>query len=115
MKILLIIAALANGGYMLADGIYVLLKGKYIGPEKPGPWAGLFNMMQVNVFQLGPLFIAFGAGWFIWLFALLTGQHWAWTAGLIMGFATLWYLPFGTLLSVITLLLLLGFRNKLGL
>lgn len=38
MKILLAILGVLNGGYMLLDGIYVILKGKYIGPEKPGPW-----------------------------------------------------------------------------
>lgn len=114
MKIVLIISALANGGYMLLDGLYVMMKGKYIGPEKPGPWSGLFELLHINVFQLGPLFIAYGIGWLVYLVSLLTAQSWSWTAGLVMGIATLWYLPFGTLLSIITLILLIGFRSKLG-
>jgi len=28
--------ALATGGFQLADGIHVLVKGKYIGSETPG-------------------------------------------------------------------------------
>ncbi len=54
MRILLIIVAFLNGGFMLLDGVFVMLKGKYIGPEKPGPWALLFNKLSINVFKLGP-------------------------------------------------------------
>ena len=46
MKVLITILGLLNGGYMLLDGIYVMLKGKYIGPEKPGPWSNLFTNLK---------------------------------------------------------------------
>lgn len=52
-----------NGCYMLLDGIFVIIKGKYIGPEKPGPWANLFYKLDFNVFKLGPVFIIFGVLW----------------------------------------------------
>ncbi len=107
MKIIITISSLLNGLYMLIDGIYVMIKGKYIGPEKPGPWAGLFEKAGINVFQLGPLFISFGIAWLIFLAAYLTGQSWAYTAGLIISVLTLWYLPVGTILSLIVLLLLI--------
>ena len=42
MKVLITILGLLNGSYMLLDGLFVLFKGKYIGPAKPGPWANLF-------------------------------------------------------------------------
>jgi hypothetical protein len=77
MKILIIILGCINGGYMLLDGIYVMLKGKYIGPEKPGPWAELFYKFGINVFKLGPLFIVFGTAWLLFVFAAWTGQSWA--------------------------------------
>ena len=32
MKILLTILGLLNGCYMILDGVFVMLKGKYIGP-----------------------------------------------------------------------------------
>jgi hypothetical protein len=53
MKILISILALLNGGFMLLDGLFISLKGKYIGPEKPGPWAEIFYKMNVDVFKLG--------------------------------------------------------------
>lgn len=37
MKLLVTILCLLNGGFMLLDGIFVLIKGKYIGPEKTRP------------------------------------------------------------------------------
>lgn len=115
MKILLSILAFLNGGYMLLDGIFVLLKGKYIGPEKPGPWANLFYKLDVNVFKLGPLFIVFGLLWLAWLYALWTKQSWTFPFGIFISIFTLWYLPVGTLFSLIVLIVLLTARKKLGL
>lgn len=115
MKILITILGLLNGGYMLLDGIYVMLKGKYIGPERPGPWSYLFEKMGINVFKLGPLFIVFGVLWLIWLYALWTQQNWAFTFGIVVCLLTLWYLPVGTLFSIIILLVLIFARQKVGL
>ena len=99
---------------MLLDGIYVILKGKYIGPDKPGPWANLFYKLDINVFKLGPLFIILGIVWLIFLFGLWTSQSWTYLLGLIIAILTLWYLPFGTLLATIILIVLLTSRQKLG-
>lgn len=115
MKWIALIMALLNGGFMLIDGIHVLLKGKYIGPEKPGPWANLFYKLNINVFNLGPLFICIGLLWLIWLFGFWTQQTWSYTFGIFVCVTTLWYLPVGTLFSVVILLLLLFARTKLGL
>jgi hypothetical protein len=42
VQIILIVLAFANGVFMAIDGFHVMIKGKYIGPEKPGPWANIF-------------------------------------------------------------------------
>jgi len=114
MKILISLLGFINGGYMLLDGIFAMVKGKYIGPEKPGPWATLFDKLDINVFKLGPLFIVFGLAWLLFIVALWTGQSWAYGLGLLVAVLTLWYLPVGTLLSVIVLIILLSSRQKLG-
>lgn len=114
MKILLTVLGLLNGGYMLLDGIFVMIKGKYIGPEKPGPWSGLFSRLGIDVFRLGPLFVLFGLLWLTWLYALWTRQDWAYSYGLIVSVLSLWYLSFGTLFSLITIGVLLTARAKLG-
>ena len=115
MKILITLLGLLNGGYMLLDGIYVMLKGKYIGPEKPGPWANLFYKLKIDVFNLGPLFIAFGLLWLFWLYCLWTNQSWTYILGIVTSILTFWYLPVGTIFSVIILLILVFAKQKLGL
>jgi hypothetical protein len=115
MKILVTILAFLNGGYMLLDGIYVMVKGKYIGPEKPGPWSNLFRGMGVDVFKLGPLFILIGILWLLWLWALWSKQNWVCHFGIVASILTLWYLPVGTLFSIIILCTLLFARQKIGL
>ena len=92
-----------------------MIKGKYIGPEKPGPWAELFYKLQVDVFRLGPLFIALGILWLTWLFSLWTHQNWAYGFGILVSVLTLWYLPVGTLFSTIILVVLVLAREKAGL
>ena len=114
MKILITILGFLNGGYMLLDGILVMFKGKYIGPEKPGPWANLFYKLNVDVFKLGPVFIVFGLFWLVWLYGLWTNQNWVYTFGLVISILTLWYLPVGTFFSIIILLALIFARQKIG-
>jgi hypothetical protein len=114
MKIFVTIAGFLMGGFMLLDGIYVMLNGKYIGPEKPGPWANLFYKLDIDVFRLGPLFVAFGVVWLIWLYTLWNHPAWAYVYGIILCILTLWYLPVGTLLSVLILISLIAAKQKLG-
>lgn len=99
---------------MLADGIYVMLKGKYIGPPKPGPWANLFEYFGVDVFKLGPLFVLFGMAWLSFVVGALTQQSWAYMLGILISVLTLWYLPVGTLFSIVVLVVLIGMRSKVG-
>lgn len=114
MKIVVTILALLNGGYMLADGIFVLLRGKYIGPDKPGPWANIFYRINVDVFKLGPLFVVFGIAWLLFIVGLWNSQSWTYPLGITISILTLWYLPAGTILSIAVLLILLLYRSKLG-
>lgn len=94
---------------MLLDGIFVLINGKYIGPEKPGPWANLFYF--INVFKLGPLFIFFGILWLTFLFIFYKNLSKATIWGLVLSILTLWYLPFGTINSIFTAVILIYFRK----
>ncbi len=99
---------------MLIDGVYVIVNGKYIGPEKPGPWSDIFSRLNIDVFKLGPMFITFGLLWLQLIYALQTSQSWTYWYGIILSIATLWYLPFGTLIAVLTIALFIFFRNRIG-
>jgi hypothetical protein len=113
MKMLITVLGFLNGAYMLLDGIFVMLKGKYIGPEKPGPWANLFYKLNIDVFKLGPLFIIFGILWLVWLVLLWTNQYSFYWFGMLISVFTLWYLPVGTVFSLVILGVLLFAKQKL--
>lgn len=115
MKILITLLGLLNGCYMLLDGIFVLIKGKYIGPEKPGLWTRLFYKLDINIFKLGPLFILFGVLWLGWIFTLWSNHSRTIPFGILLSILTLWYLPFGTLISLLILAVMLLYNQKTGL
>ena len=100
---------------MLADGIYVMLKGKFIGPEKPGPWASLFYKLNIDVFKTGSMFIFLGMVWLIFLAGFWANQNWAYLLGLLVSILSLWYLPIGTIISILLIVLIMTFKKKLQL
>lgn len=111
MKILITVLGFLNGIYMLVDGIFVITNGKYIGPEKPGIWSYFFLKLGINVFKLGYFFVIYGLLWLFWVFSLWTNQSWTTVMGIILSILTLWYLPFGTLFSLIILFVLIVFNK----
>lgn len=109
MKFLVLVLSLINGLWMLIDGVYVVMNAKYIGPEKPGPWASLVGMTGIDVFKLGPVFMLYGAAWLVFAGAMFAETSWARMLGLVLSVLTLWYLPFGTLISVAVFIVLMFF------
>jgi hypothetical protein len=92
---------------MVFDGVHVMLRGKYFGPDKPGPWTVLFSRVGIDPFRLGPMFVAFGVMWILFLTAMLFGRTWGWYGATAVAILSLWYLPLGTILSLLYLALLL--------
>jgi hypothetical protein len=91
--------ALAQGAFMLADGMHFLARGAYFG-HGLGPWAALVS--RAGIAPLSPAmacaFVVFGVLWLAAAAALALGRgrH----AVVVLAVATLWYLPVGTLLSM---------------
>ena len=105
-KLLAAAVAAIVGGWMIFDGVHVLVRGKYFGPDKPGPWSEPFARLGGDPFALGPLFIVLGVAWIAFTFAGLLGHTWAWYGAAVVAVATLWYFPLGTILSLVFLALL---------
>lgn len=57
------------------------------------------------------IFVGYGVGWLVIAFGLLRGAPWAGVAAVIAAIATLWYLPIGTLCSLIQIASLLWIRR----
>lgn len=103
MKWLVLITSFLNGTWMILDGIHVMIRGKYVGPEKPGPWAWLFEQCGVNVFRMGPVFIVYGILWLLLVYAVVFKTAWAPYFLYTVPLLSLWYLPVGTLISIVVL------------
>ena len=114
IRIVLLFLSFLNGAYMLIDGLHVVIKGKYIGPEKPGPWANVLYKLDVDVFKLGPLFMLLGILWLAFMIGFWLGYSWAYPLGFFIAILTLWYLPVGTVTSIIIFILLYITKSQAG-
>src|SRR5438045_9421342 len=98
---------------MIFDGSHFLIYDKYFGHEKPGPWIVIVSFIGLKPFKLGVPFIVTVVLWLLFLVGILIHRSWAWYGALVTAIASLWFLPIGTLFSVIYIVLLLVFRSKL--
>ena len=111
LRIALVIVAIAEGGFMLADGVRNLLTGSYFGGGALGPWSSLVAATGLDPHHFGAVFVVLGLIWLGALVGLLTGASWGWWASLAVGVLTLWYMPVGTVLAVVWLGLLVLFTR----
>jgi hypothetical protein len=104
MRLLLIVASALMGSWMLADGTHALRSGHYYG-SRLGPWAAVVSRAGIDPLSTTMMhtFVAFGVLW-LSVFAMVVGRdrHAAWLA-IFAAIITLWFLPIGTLLSVMTI------------
>ncbi len=99
---------------MVIDGLHGLTTGNYIGPKDKqgqivlGPWSKVVSKVgiQPNSRLMKTLFVLFGVIWLILLAAFWLKIQWAKPALMIMAIGSLWYLPVGTMDSILQLFLL---------
>lgn len=113
-----IVLALLTGGWMLYDGIRALMTGDFTTPTSGayagqlGPWSGLFTAIRIDprATIIKWLFVLVGALWLVSAAANYAGAAWARNGLLAAAILSLWYLPFGTITSIITIALLFFVR-----
>ena len=100
-----------NVSWMAFDGATALFTGDYVTPGgsgQLGPWSRLVEAVGIDprswLMETG--FVIYGVAALAMLGAFLHGARWAWRAMLITAILGLWYLPFGTLINLIVILLL---------
>lgn len=118
---IVILLALLQAGWMAFDGARALIVGDYVTPSSGeyagqlGPWANLVAAAGIEPRStlMKTIFVVYGVFWLIVISFFAQKQRWAWTAMLIAAVGSLWYLPFGTVSSMIQIaLLVLIWRNN---
>ena len=106
---------LMQGGWMAFDGSRALIVGDYVTPSSGqyagqlGPWAKLVSAIGIEPRSTLMKFIhvGLGAAWLVATVCFLLRMPWAWSGLLTCAVFSLWYLPFGTIFSVVQIVLLL--------
>ena len=111
---LIILIALQQAGWMAFDGTRAMIAGDYVTPKSGqyagqlGPWKHVVQAVGIEPRStlMKSIFVAYGFAWLAIIICFVLKLHWSWTAMLIAAGGALWYLPFGTLSSVLQIILL---------
>jgi hypothetical protein len=120
-RIVTLTCAVLEAGWMAFDGIQALLTGHLVTPKSGthagelGPWRHLVEAAGIDPNGTGMrvVFAAYGLIWLGIAFGFALRKPWGWPAMVVAALGALWFLPVGTILSLVQLGLLFGFRNSL--
>lgn len=115
LKWIVLALALLQGGWLIFDGSRALIVGDYVTPTSGsragqlGPWS---HVVAAIGFEPRSTFIKcvhllLGIAWLIALITFAVRPASGWWVAVGCGVATLWYLPVGTVVSIIVIVLLL--------
>ena len=105
----IVVLALVAAGWLAFDGAHALLTGDYVTPAsgphagRLGPWSSVFEAIGVDPRSLTVkwLHVVVGAAWLAAIPAFAFRAHRSWGAMLLCAIAGVWYLPFGTIISLL--------------
>jgi len=115
LKWIVLVLALFQGGWLVFDGGRALIVGDYVTPTS-GPRAGQLGPWSRIVSALGfeprstfvkCLHIVLGITWLVALIVFIMRPALGWWIIFGCAAASLWYLPVGTVMSVVIIALLL--------
>ncbi|MCH7878374.1 MAG: hypothetical protein IH914_03550 [candidate division Zixibacteria bacterium] len=114
--------ALLVSVWFVTDGTVALVSGDYVTPKSGqyagqlGPWAKLVSRVGIDPRSTAMklIFVVYGLIWLAVIVVFVLHANWSWWAMLVAAALSLWYLPFGTVLGVIQIALLLIARSGRG-
>ena len=106
---------LLSGGWMAFDGGRALIVGDYVTPKTGllagtlGPWSKIVEAAGIDPRSalMKSAFLVYGLAYLVATAALVLGASAAWWSVLVLAVLGLWYIPFGTLINIIVIILLL--------
>lgn len=107
------------GSWLVFDGARALVTGQYVTPKSGphagqlGPWSRVLGSVGVNPHGNGAKLLHIVCGGLLCVAGVAFGAGASWACwGVIVGaVAALWYLPFGTVLNVVLIVLVLLSRR----
>jgi hypothetical protein len=109
------------GGWMLFDGLHAVFSGDFVTPKsgthagRLGPWADVLSALGLDPrsMPVKVAFVAYAGACLAAGVAFAARVQGAWWAVLVLAVLGLWYVPFGTVvdLAVIALLLTPALRT----
>ena len=108
------------GGWMAFDGSRAFLKGDYVTPREGayagqlGPWASVVRSagLEPRSSAMKTIFIILGTCWLAATIGHVSGARWSWPALVALSILSIWYLPIGTVLAIVQLVLLFVLRGR---
>jgi hypothetical protein len=115
MKWLVLALGIFQGTWLMFDGTRAFVAGDYVTPKtgpragQLGPWSRIVSAvgLQPRSPVIKCLHVCLGLAWLVAAAAFILRPATGWWLVLCCGIATLWYLPIGTLLSLMVIILLL--------
>lgn len=110
-----LVLAFIEAGWLTFDGGRALVVGDYVTPRSGqyagqlGPWAKIVSAVGIEPRStlMKSIHLVLGVGWLGVMVCFAMRLPWAWSGMVVCAALGLWYLPFGTLLSVVQIVLLL--------
>ena len=101
---IIIAIAVVQGAWMLCDGIHAIRTGSYFG-SRLGPWAAVVSLVNIDPHSatMKYTFVALGIVWLVVAALVVLQVSRALALAIVAGVVTLWFLPFGTLLSAVVI------------
>ena len=110
MRITVVLIAVVIGGWLTFDGARALLRGDYVTARagELGPWSRVVSTIGIDPRSAGMKWthVILGIVWLASAAGFLVGVPYGRVALVGCSFLTLWYLPLGTLLSFVEIVLL---------
>jgi hypothetical protein len=118
MRWLIAVLVILSAGWMLFDGSRALIVGDYITPKSGqhagqlGPWAEVVQKVGIKPRStlMKLIFVLYGLSFVMIMIAFLLKISWTWWAMIVMAVLGLLYVPFGALINILIIALLLTNR-----
>ena len=120
LRTIIIILALLQAGWMTFDGARAFVVGDYVTATSGayagqlGPWSRVVRVAGVEPRSsfMKAIFVIYGLAWIFVIERFTQGLPRTWLAMFIAAIGTLWYLPFGTVSSLIQIALLILLKRS---